>query len=114
GDVFQARYLDRAGPGHARAKGLSESAVMWRHAFKNAFAPILTLIGLVLGSLLSSIVVIETVFTIPGLGRLLVDAIYARDYPVIQGSMLFVAFIYVAVNLLVDLIYPLLDPRVTA
>ncbi|RWL19372.1 MAG: ABC transporter permease [Mesorhizobium sp.] len=99
---------------HARAKGLSESAVMWRHAFKNAFAPTLTLIGLVLGSLLSSIVVIETVFTIPGLGRLLVDAIYARDYPVIQGSMLFVAFIYVAVNLLVDLIYPLLDPRVTA
>ncbi|PAP94924.1 ABC transporter permease [Mesorhizobium wenxiniae] len=99
---------------HARAKGLSESAVTWRHAFKNAFAPTLTLIGLVLGSLLSSIVVIETVFTIPGLGRLLVDAIYARDYPVIQGSMLFVAFIYVAVNLLVDLIYPLLDPRVTA
>jgi peptide/nickel transport system permease protein len=99
---------------HARAKGLSESAVMWRHAFKNAFAPTWTLIGYVLGSLLSSIVVIETVFTIPGLGRLLVDAIYARDYPVVQGTMLFVAFIYVAINLLVDLIYPLLDPRVTA
>ncbi len=99
---------------HARAKGLSEPAVMWRHAFKNAFAPTWTLIGLILGSLLANIAVIETVFTIPGLGRLLVDGIYARDYPVVQGCMLFVAFIYVVVNLIVDLIYPLLDPRVTA
>lgn len=99
---------------HARAKGLSESAVMWRHAFKNAFAPTWTLIGLILGSLLANIAVIETVFTIPGLGRLLIDGIYARDYPVVQGCMLFIAFIYVVVNLIVDLIYPLLDPRVTA
>ncbi|MFD9897293.1 ABC transporter permease [Mesorhizobium sp. NPDC059025] len=99
---------------HARAKGLSESAVMWRHAFKNAFAPTLTLIGFVLGSLLGGIAVIETVFTLPGLGRLLVDAIYARDYPVVQGTMLFVAAIYVVVNLVVDLLYPLLDPRVAA
>lgn len=99
---------------HARAKGLSEGAVMWRHAFKNAFAPTWTLIGLVLGGLLANIAVIETVFTIPGLGRLLVDSIYARDYPVVQGCMLFVAAIYVLVNLLVDLLYPLLDPRVTA
>ncbi|MBN9217963.1 MAG: ABC transporter permease [Mesorhizobium sp.] len=99
---------------HARAKGLSESAVIWRHAFKNAFAPTLTLIGFVLGSLLSGIAVIETVFTIPGLGRLLIDAIYARDYPVVQGTMLFIAVIYVVVNLAVDLVYPLLDPRVTA
>jgi peptide/nickel transport system permease protein len=98
---------------HARAKGLSEPAVMWRHAFKNAFAPTWTLIGLILGSLLANIAVIETVFTIPGLGRLLVDGIYARDYPVVQGCMLFVAFIYVLVNLAVDLVYPLLDPRVT-
>jgi peptide/nickel transport system permease protein len=97
---------------HARAKGLSEPAVMWRHAFKNAFAPTWTLIGLILGSLLANIAVIETVFTIPGLGRLLVDGIYARDYPVVQGCMLFVAFIYVVVNLAVDLVYPLLDPRV--
>ncbi|SFU22270.1 ABC transporter permease [Mesorhizobium sp. YR577] len=98
---------------HARAKGLSEPAVMWRHAFKNAFAPTWTLIGLILGSLLANIAVIETVFTIPGLGRLLVDGIYARDYPVVQGCMLFIAFIYVVVNLAVDLVYPLLDPRVT-
>ncbi|MXN46433.1 ABC transporter permease subunit [Shinella kummerowiae] len=99
---------------HARAKGLPESTVMWRHAFKNAFAPTMTLIGLVLGSLLANIAVIEMVFTIPGLGRLLVDGIYARDYPIVQGCMLFTAFLYVLVNLLVDLLYPLLDPRVTA
>ncbi|MBP2302940.1 ABC transporter permease [Azospirillum picis] len=99
---------------HARAKGLSESAVLWRHAFKNAFGPTWTLIGLVLGNLLGGIAVVETVFTIPGLGRLLVDAIFARDYPVIQGCLLFVAFVYVAVNLVVDLLYPVFDPRVTA
>lgn len=99
---------------HARAKGLSEAAVMWRHAFRNAFAPTWTLIGLILGSLLANIAVIETVFTIPGLGRMLVDGIYARDYPVVQGCMLYIAFMYVLVNLAVDLVYPLLDPRVTA
>ncbi|MEY8837854.1 ABC transporter permease [Cribrihabitans sp. XS_ASV171] len=99
---------------HARAKGLSESQVMWRHAFRNAFAPTWTLIGLILGSLLANISVIETVFTIPGLGRLMIDAIYARDYPVVQGCLLFIALIYVAVNLLVDAVYPLLDPKVRA
>ena len=99
---------------HARAKGLSERAVLWRHAFKNAFGPTWTLIGLVLGNLLGGIAVVETVFTIPGLGRLLVDAIFARDYPVIQGCMLFVAFTYVLVNLVIDLCDPVFDPRVTA
>ena len=97
---------------HARAKGLSERAVLMRHAFKNAFGPTWTLIGLVLGNLLGGIAVVETVFTIPGLGRLLVDAIFARDYPVIQGCLLFVAVVYVAVNLVIDLCYPLFDPRV--
>jgi peptide/nickel transport system permease protein len=99
---------------HARAKGLSESAVLWRHAFKNAFGPTWTMIGLILGNLLGGIAVIETVFTIPGLGRLMVDAIFARDYPVIQGCLLFVALSYVLVNLVVDLLYPLFDPRVVA
>jgi peptide/nickel transport system permease protein len=98
---------------HARAKGLSEAAVLWRHTFKNTFGPTWTLIGLVLGNLLGGIAVVETVFTIPGLGRLLVDSIFARDYPVIQGVMLLVAFSYVLVNLVVDLCYPLFDPRVT-
>jgi len=99
---------------HARAKGLSESTVLTRHAFKNAFGPTWTLIGLVLGNLLGGIAVVETVFTIPGLGRLLVEAIFARDYPVIQGCLLFVASIYVVVNLVIDICYPLFDPRVAA
>lgn len=99
---------------HARAKGLPEHVVMWRHAFRNSFGPTWTLIGLVLGNLLGGIAVVETVFTIPGLGRLLVDAIFGRDYPVIQGCLLFVALIYVVVNLVVDLLYPFFDPRVTA
>jgi len=99
---------------HARAKGLSESVVLWRHALRNSFGPTWTLIGLVLGNLLGGIAVVETVFTIPGLGRLLVDAIFGRDYPVIQGCLLFIAFVYVAVNLVVDLLYPLFDPRVAA
>lgn len=108
-DVLRLDYIS-----HARAKGLSEFTVMRRHALPNAFAPTLTLIGLVLGNLLGGIAVIETVFTLPGLGRLLVEAIFQRDYPVVQGVMLFVAGIYVVVNLLVDLAYPIFDPRVTA
>ncbi len=99
---------------HARAKGLSERAVLSHHVFKNSFGPTWTLIGLVLGNLLGGIAVVETVFTIPGLGRLLVDSIFARDYPVIQGCLLFVAVIYVLVNLFVDLLYPAFDPRVGA
>ena len=99
---------------HARAKGLSERAVLLHHAFRNSFGPTWTLIGLVLGNLLGGVAVVETVFTIPGLGRLLVDAIFARDYPVIQGCLLFVAVIYVLTNLVIDLCYPLFDPRVLA
>jgi len=99
---------------HARAKGLPELRVMLRHVLPNAFAPTWTLIGLVLGNLLGGIAVLETVFTLPGLGRLLVDAIFARDYPVVQGCMLLTAGIYVLVNLVVDLCYPLFDPRVSA
>ena len=98
---------------HARAKGLPERTVLWRHVFPNAFAPTLTLIGLILGNLLGGIAVLETVFTIPGLGRLLVDAIYGRDYPVIQGCLLAIAGVYVVVNMAVDLLYPIFDPRVT-
>lgn len=108
-DVLRLDYIT-----HARAKGLSESAVLLRHAARNAFGPTWTLIGLILGNLLGGVAVVETVFTIPGLGRLIVDAIYARDYAVVQGCLLFVAFTYLLVNLLVDLLYPLFDPRVTA
>ncbi|MDJ0388533.1 ABC transporter permease [Roseomonas sp. E05] len=108
-DVLRLEYV-----AHARSKGLRESTVLRRHVLPNAFAPTLTLLGIVLGNLLGGIAVIETVFTIPGLGRLLVDGIYARDYPVVQGTMLFVAAIYVVVNLLTDLLYPFFDPRVAA
>ena len=98
---------------HARAKGLSEPAVLLRHVLPNAFAPTMTLIGLTLGHLLGGAAVIETVFTLPGLGRLVVDAVLSRDYPVVQGCLLFTATVYVAVNLATDLLYPLFDPRVT-
>ncbi|WP_439624854.1 ABC transporter permease [Shinella sp.] len=108
-DVLRLDYIT-----HARAKGLSESAVLLRHAARNAFGPTWTLIGLILGNLLGGIAVVETVFTIPGLGRLIIDAIYARDYAVVQGCLLFVALTYLLVNLVVDLLYPLFDPRVTA
>jgi peptide/nickel transport system permease protein len=106
-DVLRLEYVT-----HARAKGVPEWLVLGRHVLPNAFAPTWTLIGLVLGHLLGGIAVIETVFTLPGLGRLLVDAIFARDYPVVQGCLLFTAVIYVVVNLIVDLCYPLFDPRV--
>ena len=108
-EVLRLEYVT-----HARAKGLPESRVLLRHVLPNAFAPTWTLIGLILGNLLGGIAVLETVFTLPGLGRLLVDGIFARDYPVVQGCLLFIALIYVIVNLIVDLMYPLFDPRVTA
>lgn len=108
-DVLRLDYVT-----HARAKGLSEGWVLVRHVFPNAFAPTLTLVGLTLGHLLGGIAVVETVFTLPGLGRLMVDAILARDYPVVEGCLLFTAVIYVLVNLAVDLLYPLFDPRVAA
>ena len=108
-EVLRLEYVT-----HARAKGAPESQVLRRHVLPNAFAPTLTLIGLVLGHLLGGIAVLETVFTLPGLGRLLVDSIFARDYPVVQGVLLFTALIYVVINLIVDLCYPLFDPRVAA
>jgi len=97
---------------HARAKGLPEAVVLTRHVARNALGPSVTVIGLILGGLLGGASVTETVFSIPGIGRLLVEAIYARDYPVLQGCLLLIAFIYVCVNLLVDLAYAFLDPRV--
>jgi peptide/nickel transport system permease protein len=108
-EVLRLEYIT-----HARAKGLSERRVLARHVLPNAFAPTWTLVGLILGNLLGGIAVLETVFTLPGLGRLLVDAVFARDYPVVQGCLLFTAFLYVLVNLIVDLFYPLFDPRVSA
>ena len=104
-DVLSLDYVT-----HARAKGLSEWTVASRHVWRNAMAPTWTMIGLTLGSLLGGAVVTETVFTLPGLGRLMVEAIFARDYPVIQGCMLLVTATYILVNLTVELTQPLFDP----
>ena len=96
----------------ARAKGVVERAVVFRHAMRNAMLPLVTVIGLQFGALLGGAVLTETVFGLPGMGKFLVDSIFARDYPVIQGFTLVIALIFVAVNLLVDISYAYLDPRV--
>ncbi|MGB0037129.1 MAG: nickel ABC transporter permease [Candidatus Acidiferrales bacterium] len=96
----------------ARAKGLSEAAVLFRHAFRNALIPILTILGLQFGTLLAGTIVTESIFSWPGIGRLAVQAIGARDYPLLQGCILLIAISYVFVNLLTDLVYALVDPRV--
>ena len=96
----------------AHAKGLAPSAVLMQHALKNAAVPIVTIIGIGIALLISGVVVTESVFAIPGIGRLTVDAILRRDYPVIQGVILLFSVIYVVVNLLVDLSYRLFDPRI--
>lgn len=96
----------------ARSKGLSARSVLWKHALKAAFIPILTVIGLQFGLLMGGAVLTETVFSWPGIGRLMVDAIMTRDLLVVQGAVLVLATIFVAINLLVDLSYSLLDPRI--
>src|SRR6202522_2633866 len=96
----------------ARAKGLSPSAVLVRHAFRNALIPILTIVGLQFGTLLAGTIVTETIFSWPGIGRLAVQAIGARDYPLLQGCILLIAVSYVIVNLLTDFVYAAVDPRV--
>jgi peptide/nickel transport system permease protein len=97
----------------ARAKGLTDRRVILRHVLRNAAIPIVTVIGLQLGLLLSGAVLTETIFSLPGLGRLMVDSILSRDYPVVQAGALFIAALFVVVNLVVDLSYALLDPRIT-
>jgi ABC-type dipeptide/oligopeptide/nickel transport system permease component len=96
----------------ARAKGLTESAVLFRHAFRNALIPILTILGLQFGTLLAGTIVTESIFAWPGIGRLAVQAIGARDYPLLQGCILLIAVSYVIVNLLTDFVYAVVDPRV--
>ncbi|MBC8264511.1 MAG: ABC transporter permease [Anaerolineales bacterium] len=96
----------------ARAKGLRESGVLIRHAMKNAFLPIITVIGLQVGSLLAGAILTETIFSWPGMGRLVVNRILARDYPSVQGNVLAIALIFVFVNLIVDMSYAYLDPRI--
>ena len=106
-DVIRQNYIRTA-----RAKGLREWAIVWTHVLKNALIPVVTVVGLEVGRLLGGSVVTEEVFTLPGVGRLVLWAVYQRDYPVVQGTVLFIGTAFVTINLLVDLIYGSLDPRV--
>ena len=113
--VTRASVLETLGEDYirtARAKGLPESAVLVRHALANAAVPILTVIGIGIALLIGGVVVTESVYAIPGLGRLTVDAVLARDFPTIQGVILLFSFVYVLVNMLVDVSYVFFDPRV--
>jgi peptide/nickel transport system permease protein len=106
-DVMDEDYVRTA-----RAKGIAESGVLLRHALRNAAVPVITVIGTGFALLISGVVVTESVFNLPGIGRLTVDAVLARDYPVIQAMILLTSGIYVAINLLIDVAYTLLDPRI--
>jgi peptide/nickel transport system permease protein len=106
-DVLDDDYIRTA-----RAKGLAESKVILRHALRNALIPIVTVIGLTAALMIGGAVVTETVFGLPGVGNLVVSAVLRRDYPVIQGALLAVAALYVLINLAIDLLYTVIDPRV--
>lgn len=106
-EVMQSDYIRTA-----KAKGLSQFYVVYRHGLKNAFIPVLTVIGLQTGALLGGAVLTETIFAWPGVGRYIYEAISNRDYPVIQSGILIIAIIFVVINLLVDLLYALFDPRI--
>jgi peptide/nickel transport system permease protein len=106
-EVLQQDYVRTA-----RAKGLDQHSILFIHALKNAAVPIVTVIGIGIALLIGGSIVTESVFAIPGLGRLTIDAILRRDYPVIQGIVLLFSFLYVLVNLMVDVIYTLVDPRI--
>jgi peptide/nickel transport system permease protein len=106
-EVLRQEYIQTA-----RAKGLVPGAIVVRHALKNAFIPVVTVLGVQLGALLGGTVVIEVIFGLPGIGRLVIDAISARDYPMLQGTVLFIAMLFALVNLAVDLTYAYLDPRI--
>lgn len=106
-DVLQEDYIRTA-----HAKGLAERVVLFRHALKNAFLPVVTVIGLQLGILMAGAVLTETIFSWPGIGKWVYDAILARDYPIVQGGTLLIAVVFVFFNLLVDLSYAYLDPRI--
>lgn len=113
--MARASMLDTLSQDYVRtadAKGLAKLDVVLRHALPNATIPILTVIGIVSGALLGGAVIVEQVFSIPGIGRLIVGAIASRDFPVLQGGLLFLAVVYLAINLVVDILYAVVDPRV--
>lgn len=114
--ITRSSMLDVLGQDYittARSKGLVERVVVYKHALKNALIPVVTVMGLQFGTLLGGAVLTETVFSWPGVGRLMVDSILARDYPVVQGAVLLLAVFFVMINLVVDVIYAFLDPRIS-
>ena len=96
----------------SRAKGLPERTVLYKHTLRNGLIPVVTLVGLQFGALLTGAMVTETIFSWPGIGRLTLEAIHARDYPLVQGCFLAISVTYIAVNLLTDMLYTLVDPRI--
>jgi peptide/nickel transport system permease protein len=106
-EVLSADYVRTA-----RAKGLAQTAVVVRHALRNGLIPVVTILGLQMGALMGGAVVTEQIFVLPGFGRLIVEAVFTRDYPVVQGVVLITASSYVLINLLVDLSYTVLNPRI--
>jgi peptide/nickel transport system permease protein len=113
--ITRATMLDALGQDYvrtARTKGLSSAVVVWKHAFRNVLVPVVTVVGIIVSLLLSGSVVIESVYSVPGIGRLMASAVLRRDYPVIQGGLLVTGAGFVVLNLLVDVLYAYLDPRV--
>ena len=106
-EVLSADYVRTA-----NAKGLGERVVLVRHALRNAVIPVITVMGIQLGTLLGGAVITETIFALPGLGRLAVESIYGRDYPMLEGVVIFSAFAILVINLVVDIVYSLIDPRI--
>jgi len=106
-EVLDEEYISTA-----RAKGVAESLVMWKHAFRNALIPVVTMVGLQFGFLLGGSVVVETVFAWPGIGRYMIEAVGVRDYPVLQALLLLYSFHFVFINLLVDMVYALINPEI--
>jgi peptide/nickel transport system permease protein len=96
----------------ARSKGLPEPGIVWGHALKNSLIPLITVAGVQVGYLLGGVVVTEEVFTLPGVGRLLLWGVFQRDYPLVQGTILFISALFMLSNLLVDLVYAYVDPRI--
>ena len=108
-EVIRADYITTA-----RAKGQKELAIVIRHALKNALIPVVTTIGMQFGALIGGSVLVESIFVVPGVGKMMVDSIKSRDYPVVQGGVLAIAFFFCIVNLIVDVLYAYIDPRIKA
>jgi peptide/nickel transport system permease protein len=113
--MSRSSMIDALGSDYIRtaaAKGLPRSKQLWGHAFKNSSIPILTIVGQSFGELIAGAIVVETVFNVPGIGQLVVNSILRRDYQMIQGIMIFVALVFIIVNLITDVLYAVIDPRI--